>query len=154
MGLSKCLCFKVFVAGVFAATVSLEAGESEAGAAKPAKNRSLDGTWEIASAQLGGKPFPEKVARSMKLILKGNTYTMKSPGPLDKGVTKTDRSTRPYKLDIKGTEGPNKGRTILAIFKHRGETLTVCYDLGGWKRPTEFKSAAGTLQYLVVYKRK
>ncbi len=54
-------------------------------------------------------------------------------------------------LDITGTEGPNKDRTILAIYERRETRCAVCYDLGGKNRPTEFKTAKGTPLYLVEY---
>ena len=33
-------------------------------------------------------------------------------------------------MDIKGTDGPNKGKTIKTIYKLDGDTLVVCYELG------------------------
>ena len=41
-----------------------------------------------------------------------------------------------------------------AIYELNGDTLRICYDLSGSKRPTEFKTAAGTKLYLVTYNRK
>ena len=43
-------------------------------------------------------------------------------------------------MTITGTEGPNHGRTFPAIYELKGDTLRICYDLSGAKRPTEFKS--------------
>jgi len=57
-------------------------------------------------------------------------------------------------MAITGTEGPNSGRTFPAIYELEGDTLRICYDLSGVKRPTEFKSIAGTRLYLVTYVRK
>jgi uncharacterized protein (TIGR03067 family) len=55
---------------------------------------------------------------------------------------------------ITGTEGPNHGKTFPAIYELKGGTLRICYDLSGAKRPTEFKTSAGTQLYLVTYNRK
>jgi len=55
-------------------------------------------------------------------------------------------------MDITGTEGPNKGKTILAIYERDGDTLRVCYDLSGKSRPSEFKTTEGTRLFLVEYK--
>ena len=57
-------------------------------------------------------------------------------------------------MTITGTEGPNQGKTFPAIYELKGDTLRICYDLSGAKRPTEFKSIAGTRLYLVTYNRK
>lgn len=58
----------------------------------------------------------------------------------------------PKALDIAGTEGPNKGRTILAIYEQGGDTLPVCYDLSGKGRPAGFRTKEGTRLLLVGYK--
>jgi hypothetical protein len=42
---------------------------------------------------------------------------------------------------------------ILAIYEIDGDTLKVCYDLGGKNRPTEFKTKEGTALFLATYKR-
>jgi uncharacterized protein (TIGR03067 family) len=51
---------------------------------------------------------------------------------------------------ITGTERPNQGRTFPALYELKGDTLRICYDLTGAKRPTEFRSVAGTNLYLVT----
>jgi uncharacterized protein (TIGR03067 family) len=56
-------------------------------------------------------------------------------------------------MDITGTEGPNKGKTILAIYEITDDTLRICYDLSGKARPTEFKTTKGTKLFLVTYNR-
>ena len=57
-------------------------------------------------------------------------------------------------MTITGTAGPNNSRTYPAIYELKGDTLRICYDLSGAKRPAEFKSLAGTQLYLVTYNRK
>ena len=71
---------------------------------------------------------------------------------VDNGTVKLNPSVKPKALDITGTEGPNKGKTILAIYERKGDTLRVCYDLSGKRRPVEFKTTAGTPLFLVEYK--
>ena len=56
-------------------------------------------------------------------------------------------------LDITGVKGPNQGKTFLAIYELKGDTLKVCYDLSGKERPTEFKTKPDTQLYLVTYRR-
>jgi hypothetical protein len=47
-------------------------------------------------------------------------------------------------MDVIGVKGPNAGMTFPAIYELAADTLRVCYDLSGKKRPTEFKTSAGT----------
>ena len=113
----------------------------------------IEGTWLPATAELGGKPFPEEVRKSIKLTVKDGKYTVMVGKNPDRGTTKLDPSAKPKAMDITGTEGPNKGKTFLAIYDLDGDTLKVCYDLSGKDRPTEFKTAEGTQLFLVTYKR-
>jgi uncharacterized protein (TIGR03067 family) len=113
-----------------------------------------DGTWVPTSAELAGMAFPDEVLKTMKLVIKDGEYTATVGMQIDKGTFKiTDASEKIKKMDITGTDGPNKGKTILAIFELDGDTMKVCYDLSGEKRPTEFKTKPDTKLFLAVYKR-
>jgi uncharacterized protein (TIGR03067 family) len=113
----------------------------------------IQGTWLPATAELGGKPFPDQVRKTIKLVVKGDRYTVTVGKEVDQGNVKLNPSAKPKEMDIIGTDGPNKGKTILAIYQRDGDTLRICYDLGGKNRPTEFKTKAGTQLFLVTYKR-
>jgi uncharacterized protein (TIGR03067 family) len=115
------------------------------------KNDSIQGTWLPSAAELGGEKVPDEVRKTIKLVVKGDNYTVLVGTKADKGTLKLDPSAKPKAIDIIGTEGPNKGKTILAIYERSGDTLRVCYDLDGKSRPTEFKTKAGTKLFLVTY---
>jgi uncharacterized protein (TIGR03067 family) len=117
------------------------------------EGKKMDGTWLPKSAELGGKAFPEETLKMMKLVIKGDTYTVTVGTMPDKGTVKRDTSAKPKAMDVTGTEGPNKGKTFPAIYELDGDTLKVCYNLGGKERPTEFKTKEGTQLFLVTYKR-
>jgi uncharacterized protein (TIGR03067 family) len=138
---------KLFVA--FALVLSF----SSAAWGDDAKDDGLQGTWLPSSAELAGQPFPEEVRKTIKLVVKDDRYTVTVGKEVDQGTVKLSPSAKPKAMDITGTEGPNKGKTILAIYERNGNTLRVCYDLSGKKRPTEFKTEAGTQLFLVEYKR-
>ena len=94
---------------------------------------------------------------SLALAVTGDTkdgkYTLTVGKKTDQGTVKLKPSAKPKEMDITGTDGPNKGKTILAIYERDGDTLRICYDLGGKKRPGEFKTREGTQLFLVTYKR-
>jgi uncharacterized protein (TIGR03067 family) len=113
----------------------------------------IQGTWLPATAELGGKPFPDEVRKSIKLVVKDDRYTVTVGKQVDQGTVKLNPAAKPKELDITGTDGPNKGKTILAIYERDGDTLRVCYDLSGKARPTEFKTREDTQLFLVTYKR-
>lgn len=113
----------------------------------------LQGTWLPTAAELGENPFDEATLKSMKLVLDGDKYTVTVGKAIDKGTTKIDPAAKPKTMDIIGAEGPNKGKTFLAIYELKGDTLRVCYDLTGKARPSEFKTKKGELLFLATYKR-
>lgn len=118
-----------------------------------AKDDTLDGIWVPASAELGGQPLPEEVRKSIKLMITGAKYSVTVGPNVDKGTFKVLPNTSPKAMDITSTEGASKGKTFLAIFEQKGDTLRVCYELGSQKRPTEFKTKPDTMLFLVEYKR-
>ena len=115
--------------------------------------RVMDGTWKPVSAELAGKPWPKQVLDTMKLILKDDKYTVEVGGQNDEGTVTRDPSKSPKAMDIKGTKGPNEGKTFLVIYELKGDELRVCYDLSGKSRPTEFATKPNTPLFLVTYRR-
>lgn len=120
---------------------------------KGGDTKSIQGTWTIADAQLGGAPFPAQAAKSIVLKIDGGKYEVKSEG-IDKGTYTMDATAEPRTLDIYGTEGPNAGKHYRCIYELHGDALKVCYQLGDGPRPTEFKSPKGTQIFLVTYQRR
>jgi uncharacterized protein (TIGR03067 family) len=116
--------------------------------------KSMDGTWLPSAAELAGEKFPDEVRKIIKLVIDDGKYTVTVGKNPDRGTVKLDPSKKPKEMDITGTEGPNKGKTFLAIYEMTDdETLRVCYDLSGKARPSEFKTEKDTKLYLVTYKR-
>jgi len=115
--------------------------------------KTIDGTWQPTKADLAGRKFPDDVRKTITLVVKDGKYTLTVGKKTDQGTVKLKPSAKPKEMDITGTDGPNKGKTILAIYERDGDTLRICYDLGGKKRPGEFKTREGTQLFLVTYKR-
>lgn len=118
-----------------------------------ADTKALQGTWLPATAELAGLPVPEEYRKSMKLTIKDDRYLVMAANQKDEGTCKVDSGKSPKTMEINGSQGPNKGKTIPAIYKIDGDSLTICYNLGGKDHPTEFKTKAGTKLFLVEYKR-
>jgi len=116
-------------------------------------NKMLDGTWLPITAELGGRKLPYESLKTMKLFLIGGRYVAKVGNVMDQGVLKLDLKTTPKTMDITGTNGPNEGKTIQAIYELKGDSLTVCYAPEGKVRPSEFRTSADSNLYLVTYKR-
>ena len=109
----------------------------------------LQGTWRPKSGEMAGKTMSAEALKSIKLVIADDKYTV----GIDRGTIKIDAGKKPKTMDITGVEGPNKGKTFLAIYEQSGDTLRICYDLAGKNRPTEFKTTTGTMQFMLTYER-
>jgi uncharacterized protein (TIGR03067 family) len=117
--------------------------------------KALQGSWVPAKAELGGQPLPSDVLKTITLKLTNQDYEVTITGEQsDAGTWSIDPSSKPKGMTIVGTKGPNAGKTFPCIYELKGDTFRICYDLSGAKRPTEFKTTAGTKLYLVTYNRK
>jgi uncharacterized protein (TIGR03067 family) len=115
----------------------------------------IEGTWIPVTAELGGQKLPDDFLKDTKLVLSAGRYTYHTQ-QLDQGTYKLIPTKEPKALkamDVTGVEGPNKGRTLLAIYELAGDTMRICYDLDGKLRPDAFTTRAGTQQLLIIYKR-
>jgi uncharacterized protein (TIGR03067 family) len=117
------------------------------------ESAAIQGTWLPSQAELGGKPFPDEVRKTIKLVIDSDNYTVNVGKAVDRGTVRLNPGTEPREMDIVGTEGPNKGKTFLAIYDRKGEDFRICYDLSGKSRPKEFETEEGTQLFLVIYKR-
>jgi uncharacterized protein (TIGR03067 family) len=113
----------------------------------------MNGTWKPSAAELDGEALPKSVFETIKLVIKDDNYTATVGEQVDEGTVTLDLESDPRGMEIKGTKGPNEGKTIPAIWKLEDDTLKVCYNLEGKKRPREFKTTAGSKFYMVTYKR-
>jgi uncharacterized protein (TIGR03067 family) len=136
------------------ASLVLGASLNVCAADSPVDSKAVQGNWKPIKAELAGQPMAEEVLKTISLNLDQGKYEVFVGEAPDRGTYTIDSTTQPKSMTVTGTEGPNHGRTFPAIFEIKGDTLRICYDLSGAKRPTEFKSIAGTKLYLVTYQRK
>jgi uncharacterized protein (TIGR03067 family) len=115
--------------------------------------RDIQGVWMPVRASLGVQNLPEETLRTMRLKIDGDKYEVVIGRQAERGQLKLDGSLKTKALDIICNEGPNKGKTILGIYELSGETLRVCYNLTGDKRPEEFKIQGESALFLVTYNR-
>ena len=109
---------------------------------------SIEGTWTIASATVGGKDVAVAAFQGSPLMLSGGKYIFQN----DTGEYTLTPGT-PAALEVRGLQGPNAGRVIPAIVKVEHDTLVICYDLSGTAAPKAFVSEEGTQQFLARFAR-
>lgn len=114
----------------------------------------FQGTWTFESVEAGGQALSPDGLKGLILTFEGAKHTVKKGDEVVQvGTQKIDPSKAPKAIDVTMTEGPNKGAVMLGIYEIDGDTLKVCFDAEGKKRPTEFKSAPGSQTFVNVHKR-
>jgi uncharacterized protein (TIGR03067 family) len=119
----------------------------------PDDAQAVQGNWKPVTAELAGQPMADAVLKSISLKLDKGRYEVLVGDKPDKGTYTLDSGAKPKAMTVTGTAGPNLGKTFPAIYELKGDSLRICYDLSGAKRPTEFKTTPGTRLYLVTYTR-
>jgi uncharacterized protein (TIGR03067 family) len=118
------------------------------------ERKKFQGTWTFESVEADGKKQPAAEFKGMTLTFEGDRFTVKKGDEVIMvGTQKLDPSRSPKAVDVKVAKGLNKGAVMLGIYEIRGDTLKVCFDPEGKKRPTEFKSASGSQTFVAVHKR-
>lgn len=139
---------KLTLAAVLAAAAVQSAAAGSGDAAKQ-----VIGTWQLTRGVVGGRALPKAVAEKLRLELTPGRYRLIGAESPDSGTWTIHGDHRPLAIDIKGTDGPNKGKTFPAIAELHGDTMRICYDLSGKRRPAGFASAPKTLLFLAEYRR-
>ncbi len=116
--------------------------------------KKFQGVWTFESVEAGGKKQPADDLKDMTLTFAGDKYTVKNGNDvIQVGTVKLNPSGSPRTMDVTIVDGLNKGAVMLGIYEIDGDTLRVCFDEEGKKRPTEFKSAPGSATFINVHKR-
>jgi uncharacterized protein (TIGR03067 family) len=116
--------------------------------------KKFQGTWTFESSKSGGKELPADVLKGLILTFEGDKHTVKKGDEvIQAGTQKLNPSKSPKTIDVTMTEGPNKGTVMLGIYEIDGDTLKVCFDPHGKMRPTEFRNAPGSENFVNVHKR-
>jgi uncharacterized protein (TIGR03067 family) len=115
----------------------------------------LEGAWVPVAANVSGKELLVAELRVKYLVLDGRDYSIvdRSNQIVERGEYLVNDSATPRTIDIVGRDGPNAGRSMLAIFELKGDQLTVCYDLDGQRRPDSMQMHEDQLLLSITYER-
>jgi uncharacterized protein (TIGR03067 family) len=136
-----------------ACVVLLSADAQEKGDVARKDLERFQGTWNFVSMEQDGKQMP-KTDQPHTVTFQGDKFTVKIGDMIvQAGTNKLDADKKPKTVDATVTEGESKGNTMLGIYEIEGDTIKACFDPQGKKRPTEFKTTAGSGHFLVLIKR-
>ena len=115
----------------------------------------LDGAWLPVAAYVAGAVLPVEELRIARLILEYGSYRILDHAQrvVDRGEMLLDMRAIPRAMNLVGIEGPNAGRTLLAIYELSNELLSICYDMEQVVRPTTMQAQSDQALLLITYAR-
>ena len=108
------------------------------------------------AAYVCGEVLPVGELRIARLLLKNGGYQIldNHQRVVDRGEFHLDTHANPQTMDIVGVEGPNAGRTLLAIYELSNDLLSICYDMeGGAGRPESMHPEGDQILLVITYAR-
>jgi uncharacterized protein (TIGR03067 family) len=107
------------------------------------------------AANVAGQDLVVGELRVKYLVLEAGGYSIidRTNHVVDSGEYLVNDASCPQTMDIVGRDGPNAGRTMLAIYELDGDRLTVCYDLDGEQRPANMQPEDDQLLLSITYAR-
>jgi uncharacterized protein (TIGR03067 family) len=127
-------------------------------AAKPSKNGGptvFEGRWKMLSGMADGSPMEALAVRWVTRSNVGHNMEVHAgPRLMLRASFVYDPTQSPKTIDYFFSEGPNKGKTQLAIYEIENDQLKVCAAAPDQPRPTEFRSVPGRNWTLTLWKRK
>jgi uncharacterized protein (TIGR03067 family) len=104
----------------------------------------FQGSWRFVSVTTDGTPASPDQLKDSAVTNDGTTFTFKEPGNSGAGTFRIDAMKDPRQLDITFSTGPDKGQTVLGIYRFEGNRVRVCLGTPGKPRPTKFEAPAGS----------
>ncbi len=129
-----------------------------AGTADTAKDerKAFHGAWKTVRLVNEGKEVAKKVFQDWRSESSADgKYVLRNDRKvLERGTFVVDAGKTPHTIDFHITEGADRGKTSLGIYKFEKGRLICCYGVAGSKkRPTTFEPQPGTGFSLQVFER-
>ena len=115
----------------------------------------LQGKWQLAGVEHGGKAAPVKDLVGQTVEIVGVRSTSRDGDDIkdETKIIALDPKAKPAVIDLEITKGDDKGKTLAGIWKLEGDKLTVCVPEPGKPRPTAFEGKEGTGHTLLVFEK-
>ena len=104
----------------------------------------LEGSYKAVALSRDGKDESAELVASVAVKIAAEDLTFTVKDKTFPAKIKVDAKARPATIDIAPSDGPEKGRTFLGIYKIEKGELAIAFTERG-DRPTAFKAEDGVL---------
>ncbi len=116
--------------------------------------KKFEGTWVLVSGKRDGQAVPADQVAKGKITWKGKEVVTETPHQHKEAIKATATIGAPKSMDFVRTNGPDAGKTMLAIYEFRGpDEYVIVFAPAGKDRPKELDSKAGSGTIMHVWKR-
>ena len=112
----------------------------------------LTGGYTLVSGERDGKPLPhDHIADTVVRFTEDSVKVMHTTrGDAYAASYVLDESGAPCKVTMTATAAPGSGDVALGLIEKQGDTVRLIYALPGQPCPTEFKTKAGELLFVMT----
>ena len=123
-----------------------------------AELKKFEGSWVMVSGKSDGKPVPSEQVAKNRIVWNSGDVVLDSPhqakDPIKAKVTIVAASGATRAMNWTRANGPDAGKTMLAIYEFRGaDEYVVVFAPAGKDRPRDFSAATGSGHFHHVWKR-
>lgn len=119
------------------------------------EQKANQGVWTFFSQEGRGMKFTAENYKRTTLTIEGNRFVVRhGKAVIQAGTATWDLTKSPRWVDVTVTEGDSRGDKWLGIFEQvDADTVRICVDPEGKKRPTDFKTGLLLPYFMNVHKR-
>jgi uncharacterized protein (TIGR03067 family) len=120
--------------------------------------KKFEGSWVMVSGKTDGKPIPADQVAKSRITWRGADVVIETPhqaqDPIKAKATMVAANGATRAMNWTRANGPDAGKTMLAIYEFRGpDEYVVVFAPAGKERPKDFGAAAGSGHFHHVWKR-
>ena len=114
----------------------------------------LFGDWQALTGVLAGDAMPDEIVSATRLTISEKQYVVNLAGTIDSGDCEIQIDSNPIKMKLDGNDGPNSGKTFLAILEStKNGEIRIAYDLSGTDYPHTFSPTLAKSNYVATFKK-
>jgi uncharacterized protein (TIGR03067 family) len=114
--------------------------------------KKFQGNWSLTRREHGGEPEPAKKLQTWRVEVNATKITVRDGDKVEEEleIVHLDPKGKPAAINLKVTQGDDKGKVIQGIWKADGVTLTLCIAEPGKDRPKQFAGKKETGHTVLV----
>ena len=119
--------------------------------------KKFEGTWVMVSGKKDGQPVAADAVGKSKIVWKGSDVVIETPHQAKEAIkasAKVGAVGGARTMDWLRANGPDAGKTMLAIYEFRGnDEYVIVFAPAGKDRPKDLDAKAGSGHTMHVWKR-